>query len=71
MANTVTIRLGVGGRNEVSVSEEGMTVQAALRAANIKVPWSAKLFVNDEVAAASTIVKADDVITVSPRPSNG
>lgn len=66
---TVTVRSN-GTKKQVPFST-GLTPARALEMAEIRAGLFSKLFVNGEQADKNGQLKPDDVVTVSPRVSNG
>lgn len=50
---------------------EGMTVQAAVRATNMRTRWTTKYFVNGTKTRSSHVVQSGDKVTLAPRARNG
>ena len=59
-----------GARDHIPY-QQNMTVATAVREAHKKVPFRSKLFVNNQNATNTTVLKPGDVVTIAPRARNG
>lgn len=65
----VTVR--TNGHVENVPHAEGMTARSAAQAANVRVRWTTKYFVNETHVRGSHLVQPGDKVTLAPRARNG
>ena len=65
----VTVR--TNGHVENVSHAEGMTARSAAQAANARVGWTTKYFVNETHVRGSHVVQPGDKVTLAPRAKNG
>ena len=65
----VTVR--TNGHVENVSHAQGMTARSAAQAANARVRWTTKYFVNETHVRGSHLVQPGDKVTLAPRAKNG